>query len=112
MTQLMAAPEHAATAEPLAIEVRGLTMSYGSRQVLRGVDFEVRPGEVFRGPQCRVGVSARQRELPAGGDHVGHLRSDVQCAALAVGRRRTAPGARARADPATGLHAGRARPGQ
>jgi ABC-2 type transport system ATP-binding protein len=47
MTQLMAMPEHAATAEPLAIEVRGLTMSYGSRQVLRGVDFEVRPGEVF-----------------------------------------------------------------
>jgi len=47
MTQLMAMPEQAATAEPLAIEVRGLTMSYGSRQVLRGVDFEVRPGEVF-----------------------------------------------------------------
>jgi ABC-2 type transport system ATP-binding protein len=47
MTQLMAMPEHAATAEPLAIEVRGLAMSYGSRQVLRGVDFEVRSGEVF-----------------------------------------------------------------
>ncbi|HTZ23536.1 MAG TPA: ABC transporter ATP-binding protein [Streptosporangiaceae bacterium] len=47
MTQLMAMPEHAATAAPPAIEVRGLTMSYGSRQVLRGVDFEVRPGEVF-----------------------------------------------------------------
>ena len=47
MTQLMAMPEHAAAAEPFAIEVRGLTMSYGSRQVLRGVDFEVRPGEVF-----------------------------------------------------------------
>jgi ABC-2 type transport system ATP-binding protein len=47
VTQLMAMPEHAATAEPPAIEVRGLTMSYGSRQVLRGVDFEVRPGEVF-----------------------------------------------------------------
>jgi ABC-2 type transport system ATP-binding protein len=47
MTQLMAMPEHAATADPPAIEVRGLTMSYGARQVLRGVDFEVRPGEVF-----------------------------------------------------------------
>jgi len=47
MTQLMAMPEHAPTPEPPAIEVRGLTMSYGSRQVLRGVDFEVRPGEVF-----------------------------------------------------------------
>ncbi len=47
MTQLMAMPEHAAAAEPLAIEVRGLTMSYGPRRVLRGVDFEVRPGEVF-----------------------------------------------------------------
>jgi ABC-2 type transport system ATP-binding protein len=30
-----------------AIEVRDLTMSYGDRQVLRGVDFEVRRGEVF-----------------------------------------------------------------
>jgi ABC-2 type transport system ATP-binding protein len=47
MTQLMAMPEHVAGPGPLAIEVRGLTMSYGSRQVLRGVDFEVRPGEVF-----------------------------------------------------------------
>jgi ABC-2 type transport system ATP-binding protein len=30
-----------------AIEVRNLTMSYGDRHVLRGVDFEVRTGEVF-----------------------------------------------------------------
>ncbi len=30
-----------------AIEVHDLTMSYGHRQVLRGVDFEVRGGEVF-----------------------------------------------------------------
>jgi ABC-2 type transport system ATP-binding protein len=30
-----------------AIEVRGLTMSYGTRQVLLGIDFEVSPGEVF-----------------------------------------------------------------
>jgi ABC-2 type transport system ATP-binding protein len=32
---------------PPAIEVCGLTMSYGPRQVLLGVDFEVRVGEVF-----------------------------------------------------------------
>ncbi len=31
----------------LAIEVRGLRMNYGARQVLRGVDFEVQAGEVF-----------------------------------------------------------------
>jgi ABC-2 type transport system ATP-binding protein len=30
-----------------AIEVSGLTMSYGDREVLRGVDFDVRTGEVF-----------------------------------------------------------------
>jgi len=30
-----------------AIEVSGLTMSYADRQVLLGIDFEVRPGEVF-----------------------------------------------------------------
>ena len=30
-----------------AIEVSGLTMSYGDRSVLGGIDFEVRPGEVF-----------------------------------------------------------------
>ena len=30
-----------------AVEVRGLEKSYGDRQVLRGVDFEVRQGEVF-----------------------------------------------------------------
>lgn len=30
-----------------AIEVRGLTMGYGSREVLKGVDFDVRRGEVF-----------------------------------------------------------------
>jgi ABC-2 type transport system ATP-binding protein len=47
MTQLTAEPPRAAAPEPLAIDVRGLTMAYGSRPVLRGVDFEVRPGEVF-----------------------------------------------------------------
>jgi len=31
----------------LAVQVRGLRMSYGSTEVLRGVDFDVRYGEVF-----------------------------------------------------------------
>ncbi len=47
MTLLMARPVHEAVAPPPAIEVRDLTMSYGARQVLLGVDFEVRRGEVF-----------------------------------------------------------------
>ncbi len=46
MTELPADPV-AAAVQPLAIEVRGLRMSYGARQVLTGVDFDVRPGEVF-----------------------------------------------------------------
>jgi ABC-2 type transport system ATP-binding protein len=46
MTQLPADPVPA-VAEPLAIEVRGLRMNYGARQVLCGVDFQVRAGEVF-----------------------------------------------------------------
>jgi ABC-2 type transport system ATP-binding protein len=46
-TELRAEPVPQAAAPPPAIEVRGLRMSYGSRQVLRGVDFEVRAGEVF-----------------------------------------------------------------
>jgi ABC-2 type transport system ATP-binding protein len=33
--------------EIVAVQVRGLRMSYGATEVLRGVDFEVRYGEVF-----------------------------------------------------------------
>jgi ABC-2 type transport system ATP-binding protein len=47
-------PDDAGEAPPdtaPAIEVRDLTMSYGDRRVLRGVDFEVRRGEVF----CMLG---------------------------------------------------------
>ncbi|HEY6771333.1 MAG TPA: ATP-binding cassette domain-containing protein, partial [Solirubrobacterales bacterium] len=33
-------------AEP-AITVRGLRKSYGSNEAVRGIDFEVAPGEVF-----------------------------------------------------------------
>jgi ABC-2 type transport system ATP-binding protein len=33
--------------EGLAVQVRGLEMSYGSTKVLRGVDFDIRYGEVF-----------------------------------------------------------------
>jgi len=47
MTQTVADPVPQAAAQPLAIEVRDLRMSYGDRDVLRGVDFEVRTGEVF-----------------------------------------------------------------
>ena len=47
VTQPAAESAPAAATESLAIDVRGLTMAYGSRQVLRGVDFEVRAGEVF-----------------------------------------------------------------
>ena len=36
-----------ATASGAAVEVRGLEKSYGARAVLRGIDFEVRRGEVF-----------------------------------------------------------------
>ena len=36
-----------AVAERLAVQVRDLRMSYGSTEVLRGVDFDVRHGEVF-----------------------------------------------------------------
>jgi ABC-2 type transport system ATP-binding protein len=42
--------ERAVTPTPAAaaaIKVRGLEKSYGDRQVLRGIDFEVRRGEVF-----------------------------------------------------------------
>jgi len=46
-SQLAAAVPDGATAPGLAVEVRGLEMSYGDRQVLRGIDFEVRRGEVF-----------------------------------------------------------------
>ena len=47
MTQLIADPVGETVTQPLAIEVRDLRMSYGARQVLLGVDFEVRRGEVF-----------------------------------------------------------------
>jgi ABC-2 type transport system ATP-binding protein len=36
-----------AAADPFAVQVSGLRMSYGSTEVLRGVDFGVRYGEVF-----------------------------------------------------------------
>ena len=36
-----------AAADGLAVQVRNLRMSYGSTEVLRGVDFDVRAGEVF-----------------------------------------------------------------
>ncbi len=48
MTSQLAAEAPAGdTAPGLAVQVRALEMSYGDRQVLRGIDFEVRRGEVF-----------------------------------------------------------------
>ncbi len=46
-SQLAAAPPESDTAPDRAVRVRGLQMSYGKKEVLRGVDFEVRCGEVF-----------------------------------------------------------------
>src|SRR5271166_3283173 len=45
-------PQEAPMTPSLALEVRGLTKSYGPVQALRGVDLEVRRGEIagFLGP--------------------------------------------------------------
>jgi ABC-2 type transport system ATP-binding protein len=44
-----------------AIEVSALTMSYGDREVLRGVDFDVASGEVF----CLLGPNGAGKTTPA-----------------------------------------------
>jgi ABC-2 type transport system ATP-binding protein len=49
---ITASPDHAVdkrhdTAERPAIEVRGLTKRYGKREAVRGIGFEVCPGEIF-----------------------------------------------------------------
>jgi ABC-2 type transport system ATP-binding protein len=46
-SQLAAAPPESDTAPDQAVRVSGLQMSYGKKEVLRGIDFEVRRGEVF-----------------------------------------------------------------
>jgi len=46
-SQLAAAVPENDTAPDVAVHVRALQMSYGDRPVLRGIDFEVRLGEVF-----------------------------------------------------------------
>jgi ABC-2 type transport system ATP-binding protein len=43
---ILSQPASPAT-DGVAVQVRGLRMSYGSTEVLRGVDFDVRYGEVF-----------------------------------------------------------------
>ena len=40
------APDHP-SASGVGIQVRGLRKSFGDQEVLRGLDFEVRPGEIF-----------------------------------------------------------------
>ncbi len=42
-----AAGDFVLPAAPLAVEVRGLTKSYGDAMVLRGVDLAIAPGEIF-----------------------------------------------------------------
>ncbi len=46
-SQLAAAPPESDTASDQAVRVSGLQMSYGKKEVLRGIDFEVHRGEVF-----------------------------------------------------------------
>ncbi len=46
-SQLAAAAPESDTGPDQAVRVCGLQMSYGKREVLRGIDFEVRRGEVF-----------------------------------------------------------------
>jgi phospholipid/cholesterol/gamma-HCH transport system ATP-binding protein len=43
----MSTPSETAATEPAALEVRGLSTSFGNRRVLDGVDFSVRRGEIF-----------------------------------------------------------------
>jgi ABC-2 type transport system ATP-binding protein len=47
MTDTRVTYERPVVTDSLAVQVRGLRMSYGATQVLRGVDFDVRYGEVF-----------------------------------------------------------------
>ncbi len=39
--------ETSITVEPVGVSVRNLSKAFGSQQVLRGVSFEVKPGEIF-----------------------------------------------------------------
>ena len=43
----VASVRSAGSSDALAIDVRGLRKSYGEREVVRGIDLEVHPGEVF-----------------------------------------------------------------
>lgn len=43
----MPTPHETAREDQAALEVRGLSSSYGKRRVLKGVDFSVRQGEIF-----------------------------------------------------------------
>ena len=43
----MNAPAHTTNSSGVAVAVRGLRRSYGANEVLKGLDFDVRPGEIF-----------------------------------------------------------------
>jgi ABC-2 type transport system ATP-binding protein len=47
MTDTSVIDDHPAVTDRLAVQVSGLRMSFGGTEVLRGVDFDVRYGEVF-----------------------------------------------------------------
>jgi len=47
MTDTSVIDNHPAVTDSLAVQVSGLRMAFGSTEVLRGVDFDVRYGEVF-----------------------------------------------------------------
>ena len=42
-----------------AVEIRGLRKSYGAHEVLKGLDFRVRQGEIFALCQSRSGLWKR-----------------------------------------------------
>jgi len=47
MTDTCVIDDHPAVTDSLAVQVSGLRMAFGATEVLRGVDFDVRYGEVF-----------------------------------------------------------------
>src|SRR6202050_1060743 len=47
MTDTSVIDDHPAVTDSLAVQVSGLRMAFGGTEVLRGVDFDVRYGEVF-----------------------------------------------------------------
>ena len=71
------APERQALAEPRAIDVRGLSKRYGKLDAVRGITFEVGPGEMFgligpdgAGKTSTFQILAGVMEATAGGANI------------------------------------------